>query len=127
MLNPFPIQYLALLAYFALRLIVGTLLIAMGIRHIKHKTPLAWAFPFSTPLSFAFACAEIMFGAMFILGFYTQYASLGTMALSIILLVTHRKTPSKEIPQRIFCVLLFAVSLSLFITGAGAFAFDLPI
>jgi hypothetical protein len=32
-----------------------------------------------------------------------------------------------SIPTKLFYVLLFAASVSLFITGAGVFAFDLPI
>ena len=122
MLNPFPIQFLAMLAYAILRFFVGGVLLYLGMTHMQHRTS------FKVPVFIGWVSFfEIIFGIMFIAGFYTQYAALGGISLSILSLVFYKKIDSPYTPSRIFYVLFLGASLSLFITGAGAFAFDLPI
>lgn len=132
MLNPFPIQFLALLAYALLRIFVGAVLLNLSMTHLTKRHDMKHAL--QLPLLgnhmvtlFVLAAVECIAGVMFILGFYTQYAALATVGLSIFMLIFHRSIPSPYIPDRIFYVLLLGTALSLFITGAGAFAFDLPI
>lgn len=132
MLNPFPIQFLALFAYFLLRLCVGSVLIYLGLKHfsyreeLRHVLTLSW-FPFGRFTAYTFACAEILIGAFLIAGAYTQYAVLLLMLMSTKMLVMRSWFDHHSIPSKLFYFLLFGASLSLFITGAGVLAFDLPI
>lgn len=120
MLNPFPIQFLALFAYFILRVIAGFILVHLGYGHIVKRQSLG------TPV-LVLGTIELIAGVMLILGFYTQFAALASLILSFIFLVFNKRFMRFAVPDSMFYTLLFAVSLSLFITGAGAFAFDLPI
>ena len=70
---------------------------------------------------------EIIIGTLFTLGFLTQVAALLAIFLSVKILIMYRHFIHPLIPQRLFYILLLAISFSLFITGAGIFAFDLPI
>ena len=131
MLNPFPIQFLSLFAYFLLRLFVGSILIYLGISHYKHRSELknvltlSW-FPYGTFTIYAFAIGELIIGSLLIAGAYTQYAALAVMAMSFKMLIMRGWFQHHTLPPKIFYLLLFGASLSLFITGAGAIAFDLP-
>jgi len=132
MLNVFPIQFLAPLAYFILRIGVGFILIKLGVQHVQNRHTLATHFS-STPFSSSIyiilflGLLEFSVGALFILGLYTQIAALITIALSIKMIRISKHLVTPLIPPRIFWFLLIYVSFSLFITGAGAFAIDLPI
>ena len=134
MLNPFPIQYLSMVAYALLRLCVGVLFMRMGYQHlaarktipdlIKNSFPF---FPFGRTALFMIVATELITGALFTLGFYTQIAAILSMAFCIKLLVWNKRLPANYFQNRTFYVLLFFASASLFITGAGFIAFDLPI
>ena len=132
MLNPFPIQFLALAAYLLLRLFVGGILLYLGFTHYRHRKKLkkvfvlSW-FPYGTFTIYTFAIGELLVGTLFILGAYTQYAALATILMSAKMLVMRNWFDHPSIPSKLFYFLLLGASLSLFITGAGAFAFDLPI
>ncbi len=132
MLNPFPIQFLALLAYLLLRVFVGAILLYLGIRHwqtrhtLKETLVLPW-WPFGTTTTLVLIIAELVLGTLFILGAYTQYAALITMLICLDFMLFRHRFTHETLPARIFYVLLFGCALSLFITGAGALAFDLPI
>lgn len=132
MLNPFPIQFLAVLAYAVLRLFVGATLVYLGTRHIQKRHDLKHTltfslFPYGLMTAWYFALVELVIGMMFIAGFYTQIAALLAFILSLKILVLQKHFASPYIPGRLFYILLMAASISLFITGAGTFAFDLPI
>lgn len=119
MLNPFPIQFLAPLAYFLLRVVLGFLIIRLGNRLLR-RTP-------RTATPSVIAGIEIVIGSMFILGVYTQIAALITVLLTIPALVwPHSPLPAFQ-TNRSTTLLMCVIALSLFITGAGAFALDLPI
>ncbi len=132
MLNPFPIQWLALLAYFILRLFVGLTLLIITRQHIRHYRDLvdsthwplfpAKAFPIQMLIFF-----ELIIALLLIIGAWTQYAALLLIGMSIKMLIWRNRFSHSSIPPRIIYVLLLGSALSLFITGAGAFAFDLPI
>jgi uncharacterized membrane protein YphA (DoxX/SURF4 family) len=72
-----------------------------------------------------FAALEIVVGALLFVGAYTQIAALGSLTLSLFMLFISPK--SDAFPTSSFYLVALFASLSLFITGAGAFAFDLPI
>jgi len=132
MLNPFPIQFLAMFAYFLLRITIGFALLYLGVKHYKARDELknilvlSW-FPYGAFAALTFAVGEIMIGGFLIAGAYTQYAALALMVMSIKMLFMRNWFNHPSIPQKIFYFLLLGASFSLFITGAGVFAFDLPI
>jgi uncharacterized membrane protein YphA (DoxX/SURF4 family) len=132
MLNLFPIQFLAMFAYLFLRVIVGIIMLHLGYSHLRYRHELKnvltlswWPWGvFTTTIFFSF---EIIIGIMFIFGAYTQIAALLTLMMSLKFLVLKNYFQHHSIPSKIFYLLLFGASLSLFITGAGALAVDLPI
>lgn len=132
MLNIFPIQFLAPLAYALLRICVGIIFIYLGRSHIKGRYELKNVFtlpilPFGLFFTWYIGIAEIIIGVLFILGLFTQIAALLAVLFTLKLLIMHKRFSHQLIPKRIFLALLCVASLSLFITGAGIFAFDLPI
>ena len=132
MLNPFATQYLSLFAYFILRFFVGGILVFLGLKHfsyrneLKHVFALSW-FPFGLFTTLVFAAIEIIIGGMFIAGYYTQFAAIAGISISLTMLLIRNWFDHHTIPKKLFYILILGISLSLFITGAGAFAFDLPI
>jgi len=132
MLNPFPIQWLALLAYFILRLFVGLTLYYLGKEHVRHYRELVtstqWPFlpqralPIQLLIFF-----ELVIAILLLIGAWTQYAALLLLGLSIKMLLFHNRFSHPSIPPKMVYFLLIGCALSLFITGAGAFAIDLPI
>lgn len=132
MLNPFPIQFLALYAYLILRVFLGIILLRLGIIHYAHRhelrqvLTLPW-FPYGNFTALLFAIGEIVIALMFITGFYTQIAALAAIGMSIKMVVWRQHFAHPTIPQKLFYTLLLGASISLFITGAGHLAFDLPI
>ena len=132
MLNPFPVQFLSVLAYFLLRVMVGALLIRLGAAHVEHRrelvAPLTFSFfPFGRFAAGMLIFFEMIAGTLFVLGFATQIIALLTLVYTLKMLILHRRFPAGLLPGTSFYLLLFATSASLFITGAGAFGFDLPI
>lgn len=132
MLNLFPIQFLALLAYFILRAFVGGMLLYFGFSHIKSRETISelFTFPFFSFGAFStwfFITVEIILSFMFLTGFLTQIAALGVIIMSIKMIILTTIKPNAVLGNRTLYVLLLGCALSLFITGAGAFAFDLPI
>ncbi len=132
MLNPFPIQFLALLAHLLLRVITGVVLLILGYQHFKHRTTLYLVlslsiFPFGKITTFVFIVTELTIGTLLILGMHTQIAALLLIAMSVKMLFLRKWFPHLAIPGRLFYLLLLGISCSLFITGAGALAFDLPL
>lgn len=132
MLNIFPIQFLAPFAYFFLRVCLGCILIVLGVRHLKSREELALSivfpsFPFPRFIVIWMSIIELCAGALLVMGFLTQLGALLVMALSLKLIVFSTRFTHPSIPSRMFYTLLFFSSLSLLITGAGIFAFDLPL
>lgn len=132
MLNPIPIQFLALFAYFILRVFVGAILIYLGLKHWRYATELKevltlkW-WPFGGLSTGILICFELLLGFLFIVGMLTQIAAFFTFFMCIEFLILRKYFDHHSIPPKIFYLLLLAASLSLFITGAGVLAVDLPI
>lgn len=124
MLNPFPdLLTYSLLAPFLLRVVAGLIFIDLGVLAFKNKKKV----PSPALAVKIFGLIEIVGGVMFVLGFYTQIAAL---VLAIFTFVeTYIEYRSPEILKRnlVFYILLLTISLSLLLSGAGAFAIDLPL
>jgi len=65
--------------------------------------------------------------ACLFLGLYTQLAAIGGAVAALKMLIWHRRYHMFVPFSRTTCGLLLVICLSLIITGAGAFAFDLPL
>ncbi len=134
MLNPFPdlLNY-ALLAPLLLRLVLGVIFLDLGALKFRSERP-RWIasfealriYPADLILSF-YALLQIVGGLMLIVGIYTQVASLFfVLSTGAELYIEWR---AKDILKRdaVFYLLTFIISVSLLLTGAGAYAIDLPL
>ena len=134
MLNPFPdLLTYSLLAPFILRLVAGLIFIDLGFLAFKNEKE-SWINSLSTlkvpnpKLAVKiFSGIEVIGGIMLILGFYTQIAAL-VLGL-LIFAETYIEYKEPEILKRnfVFYIMLLAIVLSLLLSGAGAFAIDLPL
>lgn len=132
MLNIFPIQFLAPLAYTLLRVILGFIFIRFGIIHITERDNLKHilTFPqhrFGLFFTWFLIFTELLIGTLFLLGFLTQIAALLSIILSLKMIFLHKRFTHPCIPSTLTYTLVLFISLSLFITGAGYLAFDIPL
>ena len=134
MLNPFP----ELLMYSSfgpliLRVILGLIFIDLGILKFRGEKE-GWLASFETlglrptnlflPL---YALLQIIGGVFLLIGLWTQVAALTFVIFSGIELYVEWQV--REILKRdmVFYLLIFVISLSLLVTGAGAYAIDIPL
>lgn len=132
MLNLFPIQFLAPFAYMLLRICLGLVLMYLGKNHFRARHSLAplfsfRLFPFGHFFAWYLTIVEIIIGIFLFVGLYTQVAALLTMILSLKFIIMHKRFTHPTIPSRLSYLFMFVIATSLCITGAGIFAFDLPI
>lgn len=136
MINLFPTMFLALVAHALLRLCIGLALVYLGVRHYgRDRAALVQAITAHFPrfskmaslMALKLAIFEVIIGCMFMTGFYTQIAALAAIILSLKMLVFRKTFSYPLVPQSLFWFLVIGVSISLFITGAGILAFDIPI
>ena len=123
----------SLLAPLILRLVVGLIFLDLGF--LKFGSEKArWIASFKTLglhpadllLSF-YALIQIVGGLFLITGFLTQVATLVFVVFTGLELTVEWKV--REILKRdlVFYLLIFTISLSLALTGPGAYAIDLPL
>lgn len=116
MLSLFPQFLFPFFAPLILRLAVGILFVVWGVTGAQNK---AWK-SLDPRIRIGVSILSLCGGLLLIAGLFTQGAALLLMFLSLYLLVFDEK-------DRAFKLILAAVLLSLFISGAGAFAFDYPL
>lgn len=118
MFNPFPdLLILSFFAPFILRVAAAIVLFVGAYTHYKTKGPN------STPLT----VAHVIVGSMLFFGWYTQYAALlGMVGIAASYMLPKRILKIEPLPWAT-AFLLFAIFLSLLVSTAGAFAFDLPL
>lgn len=134
MLNTFPeLLTYSTLAPFFLRLVIGLIFIDLGILKLKGEK-MEWLASFeklnlrpaSTFLPI-YAFVQIIGGGLLVLGLWTQIAAL----IFVIFTGTEFLIESRErsILKRdiVFYLLTLTIAVSLLLTGAGAFAFDIPL
>lgn len=134
MLSVFPgLLSFALLAPFILRLVVGLIFIDLGGLKFKSEKQ-RWMRTFEAlhlrPTDFfvpLYGFLQIIGGALLILGLWTQVAALAFVLFTGIEL--YIEWEAKDILKRdlVFYLLIFVISLSLLLTGPGAYAIDLPL
>lgn len=119
MLNPFPsLLIYSTLAPFILRIVLGLIFLDLGASRLR-----------SRKLNFlsAIALLEVVGAFMLFIGLYTQIAALGFAILTGIELYIEWKDSKILKGDFVFYLLLFVISLSLLLTGAGAYAKDIPL
>ena len=121
MVNIFPdLLTFSLLAPFIIRVFLGLYYLSSGFSLLKKLHQRNHDVQARTQISNIVGWVSIIGSLLVLAGFYTQIGALVLTALSFYLMYTH--------PQnRALYLLLFAVSLSLLFSGAGFFAFDLPL
>jgi len=134
MLNPFPeLLSFSLLGPFVLRVVLGLIFIDLGILKFRGEKT-RWLASFEALnihpadlMLVIYALLQIAGGVFLIAGFWTQVAALVLAVFSGIELGIEWR--AREVLKRdlVFYLLLFAISASLLFTGAGAFAFDIPL
>ena len=134
MLNPFPdLLTYSQLAPFILRVILG--LIFVDLAFLKFgREKIEWKKRFEALglrpadiLVALYAILQFAAGIMLIAGFYTQIAALIIAIFSGTELYIEYKNASILKRDLVFYILIFAIAISLLLTGAGAFAFDIPL
>ena len=116
MLNIFPdLLVYSLWAPTILRLVAGLVFVDLGLVQFKgeHKRVLG--------------IIKFAGGAMLILGAYTQVAALVLALITLYEAYVEYKDPALLKRTLVFYIMLFAITLSLLFTGAGAFSLDLPL
>lgn len=134
MLNPFPdLLTYSLLSPFILRVVAGIIFADLGFLAFKNEKE-RWAASLSALKVPSPELAvkilggiEIAGGIMLILGFYTQIAALVLGLLTFAEVYTEYKEPEVLKRNIVFYIILLAIVVSLLFSGAGAFAFDLPL
>ena len=133
MLNPFPdLLYLSLLAPTILRLALGSVFFLEGYRRIflnrerfialfSERWPL-----YGTQLLWLYGILELGIGVFLVLGLYTQVAALLSLFIVASAIFVHHGSLF-FVRGKVLHLLILAISVSLFMTGAGQFAFDLPL
>jgi len=71
--------------------------------------------------------ADIALGALLLIGLFTQVAALLGFLAAMKLAILRRRYPMVAPHGRVAYFLLAAICLSLMLTGAGFYAFDLPL
>ena len=134
MLNPFPeLLMYSLLGPFLLRILLGLIFIDLGFLKFRSEKE-RWLASFETlglrpadlfvPL---YALLQIIGGLLLLAGLWTQVAALAFVIFSGIELYVEWQ--ARDILKRdmVFYLLIFTISLALLLTGAGAYAVDIPL
>src|SRR3989344_4999136 len=134
MLNPFPdLLMYSLFGPFILRVVIGLIFLDLGFLKFRSEKE-RWLASFETlglhpadlflPL---YALLQIVGGLLLLAGLWTQVAALVFAIFSGIEL--YIEWQAREILKRdiVFYVLILAISMSLLLTGAGAYAIDIPL
>ncbi len=123
--TPFP--FLLDFSFYApllLRLTLGIYVLSIGFA--ARKEGVLEGKPDLTPLQIIFRGLYILAGISLIIGLYTQISALIIIILAALALFDSRLLPTTE-HSRGELSLLLIIAFSLILTGAGPFAFDLPL
>ncbi len=134
MLNPFPeLLAFSLLGPFILRLVVGLVFIDLGMLKFKSERQ-SWIESFKAlhlnPAGFLvglFGLIEVVGGILLLIGAYTQIAALAFVILVGLEFFVEYKNASILKRDLTFYLLVLAIAVSLLLTGAGAYALDIPL
>lgn len=83
--------------------------------------------PFAPHLALIIALVEAALGIAFIVGFLTQVAALFAIVILLKMLFFKKRFGPIAFESRTLYLVLIAIAISLFLSGAGAFALDIPL
>jgi len=133
-LNVFPdLLVYSLMAPFLLRVFLGGILIYFAyLKFFSERDDKAAFFDSvgmkpGSVFSSTVGAAELTGGIMLLIGFYTQLAAIAAALIMLAAVFIKWRHPQSLRNDIEFYILLFVVALSLLFTGAGFFAFDLPL
>ena len=134
MLNPFPgLLDFGFFAPTMLRIAAACVFLYVAYMQVQHREAMA-KIPFpliGTSLGMGVvwfaAGVEFLLAAMLAVGYYTQIAALVGMVAAIKCFIYGHKWPTFSVISRGTSVLLFIILASLLLSGAGGFAYDLPL
>lgn len=134
MLNPFPdLLTYSFLAPFLLRVVIGIIFLDLGILKFKGERS-RWIASFEALslrpgaiFTSIYGIIEIIGGLLLIIGLWTQIAALIFVIFSGFELFIEWKESRILKRNIVFYTLILTISVSLLLTGAGAFAFDIPL
>lgn len=134
MLNPFPdLLAFGLAAPLILRLTLGAIFVDFGWKKLFQDRTAKGAFfellrlsP-GTLYAIAMGILELVAGLLLIAGLFTQIAALLTLLISSAACYLKGRYPDQLTNSKNFFFILSIISLSLLFSGAGFFAFDLPL
>ncbi|MEX2013926.1 MAG: DoxX family protein [Parcubacteria group bacterium] len=134
MLNLFPdLLMYSFFGPFILRVLLGVIFIDLGLLKFRSEKA-GWIASFDTlglrPADLFvtfYALLQVVGGLLLLLGLWTQAAALAFVLFSGIEL--YIEWQAREVLKRdiVFYLMVFAISLSLLLTGAGAYAIDIPL
>jgi uncharacterized membrane protein YphA (DoxX/SURF4 family) len=133
MLNPFPdLLIYGIFAPLLIRVALGAALLYLCVEHIRARKEIAQALSrragkisrLAAPL---LCLIEVAAGALLVVGAWTQVAALVTFVLTITFLVLRKSHAELRPLSSSAYMFMLAMSLSLLLSGAGAYAFDLPL
>lgn len=134
MLNPFPdLLNFSFFAPFILRVVIGLIFFDLGFlffRGEKERWSISLAtlkVPSPNLTVKILGIIQMVCGLALVIGFYTQLAALVLALFSFVAVYVEYKDPAILKRSLVFYILLLAILLSLLLTGAGAFAIDLPL
>lgn len=134
MLSIFPtLLVFGLFAPFLLRVALGLVFIRFGLHKLGRGRADKIAFFESLGwkpgkfFAIGFGAIELVVGLLLVVGLYTQLAALVAAIIALGALILKRKATHGIESSRGFLLLLLIIALSLLVSGAGAFAFDLPL
>lgn len=119
-----------------LRITVALVFFYLVIRHFKQKREVAseleqkfkWvSHEVSVWLVGLLILTEFTVGALLFVGAFTQIAAILAALGFAKMAFFHRSLPGYAPLSRLTCILLIVICISLLLSGAGAFAFDLPL
>ncbi len=132
MLNTFP--QLLVFGFFAptlLRLVAAGIFLYTAHYHFKHREQITHTrFPIVGArawVAWVALLVEALVGLGLLVGYYTQIAALVGAIIALKQLVWHSRYPGFFFFSRSTSLLLLVVMLSLLLTGAGAWAMDVPL
>ncbi|MES2007191.1 MAG: DoxX family membrane protein [Patescibacteria group bacterium] len=115
-----------------LRITVAIIFGYLAIQHFTHKKAVSAEIKWVSHEMAVWATgllilAELALGILLFVGAFTQIAALLASLGFLKMAVLHKKMPNYAPLSRLSYVLLFVISMTLLISGAGIFAFDLPL
>lgn len=129
MLNPFPdLLALGFVAPTLLRLAVAVALFYLAYKQYARRQEIAALRPsVGASLTWGAIVFNTLAGLMLVVGYYTQVAALLVVLGEAYGLWANKRYPSVVILPNSAVILLIVIALSLLLSGAGAFAQDLPL